>query len=153
MLDLLSKKNTIAPFKSDFIEKSILDKTIRTKKSLEYFSPASWEGQTKFFYGKENESQIFLTRTKTPIERILFPKAVVEFDKNDFTKYKIRLSLLGYLVGLLILVSVFGNLFFASWEEIQREFLQIISLCLGFIGFYLMDIQIAERKIKQALRQ
>ena len=71
-MNLLSKTGKLNISNIDFIEKSIREKTIRSKESLEYFSPASWEGQSKFFHGFESENKVYLTRIKTPIERFFF---------------------------------------------------------------------------------
>ncbi|MFT6320937.1 MAG: hypothetical protein ACJAT4_001866 [Granulosicoccus sp.] len=151
-MNLLSKTKKLNIPNSDLIEKSIREKTIRSKESLEYFSPASWEGQSKFFHGFECEHKIFLTRIKTPIERFLFPKIIVEFDENDFSNYKLRLSKLSYLIFVLLMGLISMNLFYSlfSWR-LESDILEMIFYGVLFVCFGKIDMFLVERKLKQSL--
>lgn len=148
-----SKTIKISTYSSEIIEKSIRAKTVKSKRTIEYFSPASWEGKSKFFLGREDEERIYLTRQKTPIERIFFPKAIVEFDKRDFTECKIRLSSLSYFAGILLVGLLLMNLIEAIVIKNYLEgVLGFFSGCLGFIGFALIDMQLVERKVYDSIK-
>lgn len=153
-MNLLSKTTKLNISNADLIEKSIRAKTIRSKESLEYFSPASWEGQSKFFHGFELENKVYLTRFKTPIEQFIFPKIIVEFDENDFSNYKLRLSKLSYFIFVfllgLILMNVFYSLF--SWR-LESDILEMFFCGVLFICFGKIEMYLVERKLKQSVNE
>lgn len=152
-MNYLSKTEKLTNLNSDLIEKSIRGKTIRNKESLEYFSPASWEGQTKFFHGFEEDATIFLTRIKTPVEQFLFPKIIVEFDEKDFSNYKLRLSKLSYLISVFLLGFILLNLVYSlfSWQ-LESDLLELIFLGVIFYVAGKIEMYLVERKIKESLR-
>lgn len=151
-MNFLSKTEKLTNLDSDLIEKSIRGKTIRNKESLEYFSPASWAGQTKFFHGFEEDAKVFLTRIKTPVEQFLFPKIIVEFADNDFSNYKLRLSKLSYLISVFLVGFILLNLFYSvySWQ-IESDVLEMIFLGVIFFISGKIEMYLVQRKIKQSL--
>ena len=69
-------------FPESIIEKSIRKYSIKSNSSLDLIGTSTYiRNNDKFFYGKENNKFIQITRIKYPFENIL-PKLIIIFNKD-----------------------------------------------------------------------
>ena len=134
------------------VESSMRKSSLRRNSSLRIKSRSSyvWEDD-KYFLGYERESVIDFVRLKTPFE-IFIPRLIVQFDKNNFSSYTLRLGLLGQLVSIFWLVFLFISIFFSivrlklESSVINITFLLAVFAVLVFFEFYLL-----KKAIKKAI--
>ena len=76
----------------------------------------------------------------------------LEFDKNDFSNYKLRLSKLSYLTFVLLMGLILMNLFYSlfSWR-LESDILEMVFYGVLFVCFGKIDMFLVERKLKQSL--
>ena len=86
------------------IETAIRQFAVKRNTSLDFQSSATCIRQEKYFLGLESESNLTLTRIRTPFERLL-PKLIFQFSKEDFNKYKVRFSFVSIFVAFLLSVG------------------------------------------------
>jgi hypothetical protein len=124
------------------VEKAIRAYSLKRYTSLDLYFNLTTAYQTidnKYFYARENEKEILLTRIRTPFAFIL-PKLIVRFKKEDgFTSYQIRYSLPAMLVNCLYIYGLFGELPYNFSTEILLLFLGILLGILLFTGFEVLN--------------
>jgi hypothetical protein len=147
------KKTSIFP--SNIIEKSIRKYSIKSNGSLDLIGASTYiRNNDKFFYGKENNNSIQITRIKYPFENIL-PKFIIVFNKADYKNYNIRL---GYLSIILFTFFVAFTFFIISLLIYQNRFdiddiSWLLSILFAFIGLSYIEYNLTLKKLNYILKK
>ena len=106
----------------------------------------------KKFFGHETDKYLMITRIRGPVEKYL-PKLIVKFDKEqDFTKYKIRFSLLAtVLITLFTLMAISFLIELIKCKQFNGEIIIPLILLALLILFTLLEIKITQKIIDKTL--
>ena len=147
------KKTSIFP--SNIIEKSIRKYSIKSNGSLDLIGASTYiRNNDKFFYGKENNNSIQITRIKYPFENIL-PKIIIIFNKEDYKNYNIRLGYLSiilfscFLAFIFLLISLF---IYQNRFDID-DILWPFSLLFAFFGLSYLEYNLTLKKLNYILEK
>lgn len=87
------------------IETAIRKFSSRRNTSLDFKSSASYIPSEKYFLGFETDTDLEITRIRTPFERF-FPKLILNFPKDkQFTCYQVRYSFLSAILFFVLLIA------------------------------------------------
>ncbi|MFL5743542.1 MAG: hypothetical protein ACJ751_02670 [Niastella sp.] len=140
----------------EIVEKAVRAFSLKRLTSLDLItSSVSYASEDKYFLGVEKSNDLFITRVRTPIERI-FPKLIVRFKKeNEFTSYQIRYSLPAIAFWLLNVVGLFADLFYLlTTDDFTFEGLFLITLIIVFfLLFTLLELTFTRNRINKAIEK
>ena len=145
----------VSAFPSNIIEKSIRKYSIKSNGSLDLIGASTYiRSNDKFFYGKENNKSIQITRIKYPFENIL-PKFIIVFNKDDYKNYNVRLgylsiilfSFFALLIFLIISLFIYQNRF--DIEDILWPF----SLLFAFFGLSYLEYHLTLKRLNYILEK
>ncbi|MBL0311050.1 MAG: hypothetical protein IPP77_15700 [Bacteroidetes bacterium] len=135
------------------IETAIRQFAVKRNTSLDFQSSATCIRQEKYFLGLESESNLTLTRIRTPFERLL-PKLILQFSKEDFNKYKVRFSFVSIFVAFLLSVGVLLQLIYSiKNSQLSSNLWQILFFALIFIALTWFEIKLTTDKINKAIEK
>jgi hypothetical protein len=140
----------------EIVEKAIRAFSLKRLTSLDIVvSSASYAGEEKYFFGLENKNGLFLTRVRTPFERI-FPKLIVRFKKEEaFTSYQIRYSLPAIALSCFVIFGWIADLFFLlTADGFTFDGFFVISLVIVlFLLFTFLELTFTRNRIKKAIEK
>ncbi len=135
------------------VENAIRQFSAKRHTSLDLQSSASYISDHKVFLGLENDTNIRITRVRSPFERFL-PKLIVRFDKADgFNCYRIRLSLLPNLMFLFLTIAIILNVIGSLTNgRLESDLPSILALYLTFVALILLEITLTKRRLSAILK-
>jgi hypothetical protein len=140
----------------EIIEKGIRAFSLKRLTSLDLIiSSASYASEDKYFLGVEKSNALFITRVRTPIERI-FPKLIVRFKKEDgFTSYQIRYSLPAIALSCFVIFGWIANLFLLLTADgfTFDGFLVISLVIVLFVLLTFLELTFTRNRINKAIEK
>lgn len=141
----------IKDFSPDKVEFSIRKFSAKKYSSLDLLTSSTYIKGDKKFLGIESESYLDFTRIRTPLEQI-FPKVIVRFDKSSFNVYKLRLSLLSFLIVLFLLSALLVNIINSlNQNRIESDIIPVLTLALLYFALLKLEIGITRRNLRRIL--
>ncbi len=135
----------------DTIEKAIRRYSIRRHTTLDLLSSLNTSfDKEKLFLGYETNEKIQFTRLRGPLDRY-FPKFILVFQKNDFSSYQVRYSLISNLavmaLALSLLVGIVGVISLGDFSFIGM----IIILSGIFFALSKLEYKLATQDVNIAI--
>lgn len=140
----------------EVIEKAIRTYSLKRLTSLDIIiSSASYASEEKYFFGLEKSKSLFITRVRTPFERI-FPKLIVRFKKEDeFTSYQIRYSLPALAFSLFNIFGLIADLLYmTTTDEFTFDGLFLLTAIIAlFLLFTWFEFILVRNRINKAIEK
>jgi hypothetical protein len=146
------KTMTIDNVEERIVEAAVRQFAVRRHTSLDFQSSATYIGTEKLFLGLEKETNLDITRIRSPFET-LFPKLIIRFDKGvGFTRYRLRYSLLSFFVLIILLFAVLSSVIYSiSNNEIESDLSTVVIFLFIFILLSFFENRLTKTKLKRAL--
>jgi len=138
----------------ELIEKGIRRHSIEKFYNLDIIkSTVLIESDERFFLGLENANSLKLLRIRSVLEFFL-PKLIIKFDKNNFSKYSLRFSIMSFIIAILIIIGLLKGIL-GMFKDISNLEPVMISLTLGLFFLFLTkwEVKLINRKIIKAIKR
>ncbi len=134
------------------VEEAIRHYSLKRHLPLDLQSSTSNITEDKYFFGKENNETLNLTRIRPSFEWML-PKLIISFSKGvDAADFKIRYCLLSMIIFVFLLLSIISNIFSAiSDAEFNSDIFTLTVVLAIFLILTYIEVQLTKRKINQAI--
>lgn len=141
---------------NDTIERILRRKSVKrhTLFGLDIKSSSTYvKDENRSFIGIETNKNIKVTRIRTPFEWFL-PKLILRFDKNNFTKYRIRYSLFSFIIAVFLALIIVLNIFYSlKYKNLESNFINIIILTAIFLALSFVEIKICKRYVNSIINK
>lgn len=147
------QKTELPDISPEWIEKIIRESSSKRHSSLDLLSSSTCIKEEKHFFGTEKDKFIKIIRMRTPFERIL-PRIIARFDKSDFGSYKIRLSLLSFLISIFLSIAIVLNIAYSiinkHWES---NVVSVFAVSSIYFLLIMIEIKLTKRKINTLIKR
>jgi hypothetical protein len=134
------------------VEKKIRESSFKRHSSLDLLSSSTYVNEEKHFLGIESDKFINIIRIRTPFERLL-PRIIVRFDKDDFSFYKIRLSLLSFLISIFLSTAIVLNIMYSIINgHLESDILSVFAISLIYLLLIMIEIKLTKREINKTIK-
>ena len=144
----------ISSHKSSAIEKLIREKSLRRNLLIDITNSSNYSSEeNKHFFAKESSKIISLVRIRSVFERIL-PRIIIVFEKYNFEKYRLRLSILSIALFSFLLLALFINIYYISTGE--KGFTDVVLLTavlILYIIFFFLEYYLTKRILNSILEK
>lgn len=145
------KTETISHTDDAVVEAAIRLYAAKRHTSLDLQSAATYTSTDKMFLGLENEKRILITRLRSPVERLL-PKLIIKFDvAKGFTEYKIRYSLLSFIVALFLVIGAVLKIIYSIGGKVESDLLTVVLACSLFFLLSFLEYHLSKARLRTAI--
>ena len=140
-------------YATDDVENAIRHFSSKRHASLDIKSSSSSIGEHKYFLGLESNSDLKITRIRTPFEGY-FPKVIVRFPKDgQFKIFKIRYSILSIIIFCILLFALLQSMYsIIIYKEFENDFVGLAIIFGIFLILTFFEIKLTKRKIERAIK-